>query len=122
MKEKKIKRDRRHKRDRAKIEGTAERPRLSVFRSNDTIYLQLIDDKNGKTLASINKKEITPKKKTSQTKTKSKTEISFEAGKLIAEKAKKLKIESVVFDKGGYRYHGRVKAVAEGAREGGLQF
>lgn len=121
-KEKKLKRERRHKRNRAKIAGTPERPRLSVFRSNDTVYLQLIDDEKSKTLASVNKKEIIPQKKTAKTKAKSKTDISFEAGKLIAEKAKKLKIESVVFDKGGYRYHGRVKAVAEGAREGGLQF
>ena len=104
---KQIKKIRRHQRIRAKIFGTKERPRLSVFKSNKHISSQLIDDDKGKTLAAASD-------------LKSKT--AFEVGKLIARKAKELKIEKVVFDRGGYRYHGRVKAVAEGAREGGLKF
>lgn len=116
MNEKKLKRERRHKRIRAKITGTALIPRLSVFRSNDRVFIQLIDDSLGKTLVSVNKKEI------KTTKGKNKTELAFEMGKLIADKAKKINIEKIVFDKGGYRYHGRVKAVAEGARENGLKF
>jgi len=116
MNEKKLKRERRHKRIRAKIIGTALIPRLSVFRSNDRVFIQLIDDSSGKTLASVNKKEV------KDTKGKNKTEVAFEMGKLMADKAKKINIEKIVFDKGGYRYHGRVRAVAEGARENGLEF
>lgn len=111
MLEKQEKRLRRHKRVRAKIFGTAQRPRLCVFKSNQHIYAQLIDDEKGKTLAAASDLEI----KKSAEKTK-------EVGKLIAEKAKVKKIEKVVFDRGGYKYHGRVKALAEGAREGGLNF
>jgi len=108
------KKDRRHARVRAKIKGTAKRPRLSVFRSNKGMYLQLIDDNKNRTLVSVRSQEL---------KTKGvKTEISLELGKLIAKKAKAKKISKVVFDRGGYKYHGRVKAVADGAREGGLQF
>ncbi|MDI3496336.1 MAG: large subunit ribosomal protein [Patescibacteria group bacterium] len=105
---------RRHGRVRVKISGTAKRPRLSVFRSNRGMYLQLIDDNEGKTLVSAASREIKEKGK--------KIELSFKLGKLIAEKAKKQKIEAVVFDRGSYKYHGRVKAVADGAREGGLKF
>jgi len=105
---------RRHGRVRAKISGTASRPRLSVFRSNKGMYLQLIDDSSSKTLVSASSRELKEKGK--------KIEISFNLGKLIAQKAKKQKIESVVFDRGSYKYHGRVKAVALGAREGGLNF
>ncbi len=106
---------RRHKKIRSIISGTENRPRLNVFRSNRGMYVQLIDDLNGKTLASANIKEL----KDSKSK---KIEISFGLGKLLAEKALKKNISKVVFDRGGYKYHGRVKAVADGAREGGLIF
>ena len=99
---------------RRKISGTAERPRVSVFKSNKSIYAQLIDDVNGKTLASASAKEIG--------KDGVNIEISKEVGKKLAENAKSAGIEVVVFDRGGYPYHGRVKALAEGAREGGLKF
>lgn len=111
---KKQKQTRRHLRVRSLISGTAERPRLSVFRSNRGMVLQLIDDLSGKTFVSVSNLD---------TKTKgTKTEVSFELGKLIAEKAKAQKISTVVFDRSSYKYHGRVKAVADGAREGGLVF
>ncbi len=102
---------------RAKISGTAQNPRLSVFRSNTAIYAQLIDDTKGLTLASANsrQKDIAPQKGT-------KLEQSVLVGKALAAQAKNLGIEKCVFDRGGYLYHGRVKAVAEGAREGGLKF
>ena len=117
---KREKRMRRHSRIRAKIKGTAQRPRLSVFRSNKHIFLQLIDDEKNKTLVSAS--DILSKAgKKSKTKT-AKTKSAFEAGKILAELAKKKKITSVIFDRGGYAYHGRIKAVAEGAREGGLKF
>ena len=112
-----IKRQKIRYRIRKKIGGTAEKPRLSVFRSNSEIYVQLIDDDNGKTLAaaSSSDKDIAAQKVT-------KTEKSKLVGLAIARKATELGIQKVVFDRGGYLYHGRVKAVAEGAREGGLQF
>jgi large subunit ribosomal protein L18 len=113
----KAKRDsriRRHNRVRAKVSGTADVPRLNVFRSNKGLFIQLIDDKEGKTIASVNEADI----KTGKTK----IERSKEAGKIIAQKAKDKKISKVVFDRGGYKYHGRTEAVAEGAREGGLEF
>lgn len=115
--EKHIKRARRHRRVRAKICGTKNRPRLCVFRSNKYIYAQLIDDDKGHTLVSANIKEAGSKGKKL-----TKVQASYEVGKLLAQKAKKKKIASVVFDRGGYKYHGRVKAVAEGARERGLKF
>jgi large subunit ribosomal protein L18 len=101
---------------RAKIHGTATKPRLSIFRSNKDIYAQLINDDNGTTLvsASSRQKDIAAIKG-------NKVEISTEVGKAIASKAKELGIEVCVFDRGGYLYHGRVKAVADGAREGGLK-
>lgn len=105
---------RRHVRVRSKIAGTAERPRLSVFRSNRGMFLQLIDDDSGRTLASATFKEIK--------KTAGKVGLSQELGKLLAEKAKAKKISRVVFDRSSYKYHGRVKAAAEGARAGGLEF
>ncbi|MFA5023624.1 MAG: 50S ribosomal protein L18 [Patescibacteria group bacterium] len=105
---------RRHARVRSKISGTALCPRLSVFRSNQGMYLQLIDDLNGQTLASAYQKEI----KTAA----NKTDLGKELGKLIAQKANAKKITQVVFDRRSYKYHGRVKAAAEGAREGGLKF
>ena len=102
---------------RKKISGTAARPRLSIFRSNTDIYVQLIDDDNAKTLASASSKE---KSIVAQKVTKS--EKSKLVGAAIARKAVELGLKDVVFDRGGYLYHGRVKAVADGAREGGLLF
>jgi large subunit ribosomal protein L18 len=116
MQEKQQKRLKRHKRIRAKIYGTKEKPRLCIFRSLNHIYAQLIDDEKGKVVISASDREI---KKTTG---KKKTETAKEVGKLVAQKALSKKIEKVVFDRGGYLYHGRVKAVAEGAREGGLKF
>lgn len=105
-----------HNRIRKKIQGTATRPRLAVYRSNKAIYCQLIDDLNGVTLAaasSLEKGVIEAGNKVDQSKA---------VGKSLGEKAKSKGIETVVFDRGGYLYHGRVKALAEGAREGGLKF
>ena len=110
-----LKRTRIRHRIRKKIKGTAERPRLSVFRSNRDIYAQLIDDLKGVTLASASSRELGQEGIT-------KTEASREVGKKLAEKASANGIAEVVFDRGGYQYHGRVKALAEGAREGGLKF
>ena len=109
-------RERRHRRVRRKISGTAERPRLAVRRSNRGIEAQLIDDKTGRTLAHASHLGV---KKTFKG---SKSEQAAEVGKLLAEAAKKAGIDSVVFDRGGYLYHGRVKALADAAREGGLEF
>ena len=102
---------------RRKISGTPQKPRLSVFRSNSEIYVQLIDDVNGTTLASASSKE-----KDIVAQSVPKTEKSKMVGAAIARKAVELGLTSVTFDRGGYLYHGRVKAVAEGAREGGLVF
>lgn len=106
------------KRIRKKVNGTLDTPRLSVFRSNKQIYVQLVDDLTETTLlsASSNDKDITSKK------TKNKTEVASLVGKKVAEIAKDKNIASVVFDRGGYSYHGRVKALAEAARKGGLKF
>ena len=106
---------RRHRRVRGKISGTAERPRLVVFRSNKGIFAQLVDDDAARTLASASWLQLRPTKGT-------KTEQAAEVGKALAAAAKKAGIESCVFDRAGYLYHGRVKALAEGAREGGLKF
>ena len=114
------KRKRRHKRVRAKIHGTVKVPRLCVFRSAKHIYAQLIDDEKGKTIVAASDQEL--ERKTKNEKQKTKVEVAREVGKLIAEKALKKKIEKVVFDRGGYAYHGRVKALAEGARQAGLKF
>jgi large subunit ribosomal protein L18 len=119
---KKAKRERRHARIRVKVKGTDFLPRLSVFKSNKGMYLQLIDDLKGKTIVSAASSEIKLEKKDKEDATGYKTRISFELGKLIAKKAKDKKIEAVVFDRGGYKYHGRVKAAADGARENGLIF
>jgi large subunit ribosomal protein L18 len=100
---------------RRKVSGTAERPRLSVYRSNTAIYGQLIDDKNGQTLSSASSQELGKFKSVN-------VERSKEVGKKLAEKAKANGIESVVFDRNGHIYHGNIKAFAEGAREGGLKF
>jgi large subunit ribosomal protein L18 len=109
-------RARRHKRVRKQIFGTAERPRLVVFRSNRGIEAQLVDDIAGRTLAAANWLQLKKSFKGS------KSEQATEVGKLLAQSAKKAGIERVVFDRGGYLYHGRVKALAEAAREGGLEF
>jgi len=111
---KQAKRIRRKGRVRAKVSGTAVCPRLTVFRSNRGIYAQIINDKIGKTIISVSAKEVKTKG--------NKTAISSELGKLIAEKAVAKGISRVVFDRNGYKYHGRVKALAEGARLGGLKF
>ena len=111
---KQAKRARRHSRVRSVVSGTSERPRLSVFRSTTHIYAQLIDDVNGKTLAQASTLEIKDKGK--------KTDSSIKVGSLIAEKAKKIGLTKIVFDRGGYAYHGRVKALADAARAGGLEF
>ena len=118
MLEKKVKRIRRHKRVRAKVFGTAKKPRLCVFKSQKHIYGQLIDDDKGKTLAQASDLEPALKKSEKQ----GKMNVALEVGKLIAGKAKDLKIEKVVFDRGGYKFHGKIKSLAEGAREGGLKF
>lgn len=102
---------------RAKISGTKERPRLSVFRSNTQIYAQLIDDVAGLTLASASSLDANIKAEKG-----TKCEMATRVGKLLSERAKEASIDSVVFDRNGYLYHGRVKALAEAAREGGLQF
>jgi len=109
-------RERRHKRVRGKVIGTAERPRLVVYRSNKGISAQLVDDFEARTLAAASWLNL--KKSSKGTKTEQATEV----GKLLAANAKQAGIESVVFDRAGYLYHGRVKALAEGAREGGLKF
>jgi large subunit ribosomal protein L18 len=109
------KRLRRRRRVRAKVSGTAERPRLSVFRSNKGVFAQLIDDRSGRTLAAVNwiepeLRELGP------------MDQAKRAGELLAERAKAAGVDACVFDRGGYRYHGRVRALADGARESGLQF
>jgi large subunit ribosomal protein L18 len=109
-------RERRHRRIRGKVRGTAERPRLAVFRSNKGIFAQLIDDESGRTLAGASWLGLPKSFKGN------KVEQAAEVGKAVAAAAKKAGIEEVVFDRGGYLYHGRVKALAEGAREGGLRF
>jgi len=134
---KKAKRIMRHRRIRAKISGNAKVPRLCVFRSERYIYAQLIDDETGKTILSVSDKGL--KGKTASTAVhpraerkdskpeekeilKGKTLLAHKVGELIAKSALQEKIERVVFDRGGYKYHGRVKALADGARKGGLKF
>jgi large subunit ribosomal protein L18 len=109
------KRLKRRRRVRAKVTGTAERPRISVFRSNRGVFVQLIDDASGRTLAAVNWTE-------DELKSLKRMEQAKKAGELLAERAKAAGVETAVFDRGGYQYHGRVKALAEGAREGGLHF
>ena len=107
---------RRHRRVRGKVRGNAERPRLLVFRSNRGIFAQLVDDDAGRTLAAASWLDL-PKSFKGH-----KSDQAAEVGKLLAANAGKAGIEAVVFDRGGYLYHGRVKALADGAREGGLKF
>lgn len=117
MKKRKLldkKRERRARRVRAKVRGTSEIPRLSVFRSHNNLYVQLIDDSSGKTLASVSSYKIKEKNK--------KKDVAAKIGEAIAEKAKEIGVKSVVFDRGAYSYHGRVASVAEGARSKGLKF
>jgi large subunit ribosomal protein L18 len=106
---------RRRRRVRARIVGSAERPRLSVYRSNRGVFAQLVDDGKGNTVAAVNWTEPELRKLTA-------SEQAKRAGELLAERAKAAGVESCVFDRGGYQFHGRVKALAEGAREGGLKF
>lgn len=108
-----VKRTRRHARIRSRVSGTAERPRLAIYRSNRFIYAQLINDETGTTIASLDTRKV--KGGTALVRAK-------EAGKMLAEEAKKKGITSVVFDRGGFQYQGAVVALAEGAREGGLTF
>jgi large subunit ribosomal protein L18 len=110
-------RKRRHVRVRAKVSGTAQRPRLNVFRSSAHIYVQLVDDVSGRTLAAASDLEPAIREKGGP-----KSERASAVGATIAERAKAAGLETCVFDRGGYRYHGRVKALADGAREGGLKF
>jgi large subunit ribosomal protein L18 len=106
---------RRRRRVRARVTGTTQRPRLSVYRSNRGVFAQLIDDGKGHTVAAVNWIEPELRKLTA-------SEQAKRAGELLAERAKAAGVETCVFDRGGYQYHGRVKALAEGAREGGLVF
>jgi len=105
----------RRRRVRAKVRGTAERPRISVFRSNRGIFAQLIDDDSGRTLASVNWTEA-------DLRGLARMQQATRAGALLADRAKAVGVDTAVFDRGGYKYHGRVKALADGAREGGLAF
>ncbi len=109
-------RERRHRRVRGKVTGTAERPRLAVFRSNHGIAAQLVDDEGGRTLAAASWLKLKKSFKGN------KTDQAREVGKELAAQAAKAGVETCVFDRGGYLYHGRVKALADGAREGGLKF
>jgi large subunit ribosomal protein L18 len=106
---------RRRRRVRARVSGTAERPRLSVYRSNRGVFAQLVDDTKGHTVAAVNWIEPDLRKLSA-------SEQATKAGELLAERAKAAGVETCVFDRGGYQYHGRVKALADGAREGGLAF
>jgi large subunit ribosomal protein L18 len=115
VRSKPVKRLKRRRRVRAKVRGTAVRPRLSVFRSNRGVFAQLIDDAAGRTLVAVI--WIEPELRDLQS-----TEQAKKAGEILAQRAKEAGIETAVFDRGGYQYHGRVAALAEGAREGGLAF
>lgn len=119
LKQKTAQRDRRRRRIRGHLAGTAERPRVSVFRSLTNIYAQVIDDMAGQTLVSAS---TVDREIAKQVEGKSKVEAAKVVGQVLAERAKAAGIESVVFDRGGFKYHGRVAALAEGAREGGLKF
>lgn len=107
---------RRHRKIRAKIFGTATKPRVCVFISNKHLFIQAIDDNKGKTLVSVSDFELKKEKK------ENKMTIAKKLGLLLAEKIKKLKIHKIIFDRGGFKYHGRVKNIADGLREGGIKF
>jgi large subunit ribosomal protein L18 len=119
---KQLKRQRRHKKIRSRIHGSQERPRLFVFRSHKHIYAQIINDDKAEVLLSASDKEIKETKFEGKEKSGRKINIAFEVGKIIAKKSIAKSIEKVVFDRGGIVFHGRVKAIADGAREGGLVF
>jgi large subunit ribosomal protein L18 len=110
---------RRHARLRKRVKGSVERPRLSVFRSNVHIYAQVIDDTTGRTLVAVSSRD---RSLAASLAGKTKIERAQEVGKQLAERAKQANVDKVVFDRGGYKYHGRVQALAEAAREGGLNF
>lgn len=114
-KKKRKDRIRRHKRVRAKIIGTKEIPRVSVFRSAKYVYAQVVDDKSGRTSFSVNNLKL-------KTKDANKTKNALETGQLLGEELKKKGIDKIVFDRGGFKYHGRVKALANGLREAGIKF
>lgn len=114
-----IARKRRHRRIRARVTGTAERPRLNVFRSIDHIYVQVIDDEAGRTLVSASTVDTDLR---AEMNGKTKKEQAELVGKAVADRAKTAGIDTVVFDRGGYLYHGRIQALADGARDGGLKF
>jgi len=116
IKAKKEKRKIRHRRLRSKISGTNSRLRLSVFRSGRHIYAQLVDDEKRKTLISVSDLKI------KKGKNFKKSDVARQVGQILAEKAVELKIKEVVFDRGGYKFHGRIKQLAQGARAGGLEF
>jgi large subunit ribosomal protein L18 len=116
MLQKSASRNRRHRRVRKKVRGTPDRPRLSVFRSSKHIYAQIVDDVNGRTLASAS--TVEPAARAGAT---ANVDAAKEVGKRVGERAKSAGIEAVVFDRGGFRYHGRVASVADGAREAGLK-
>lgn len=120
-KSRRLQRTRRHFRVRNKVHGTTERPRLVVFRSNRNIEGQVVDDESGRTVVGLSTIASDLRGFEAEGKNR-KVEHAFAAGKLLGERAREAGIETVVFDRGGYRYHGRVKAFAEGAREGGLRF
>ncbi len=109
-------RQRRHRRVRKNLAGTASRPRLAVYRSNRYIYAQVIDDNSGHTLAAASSQEKDLRSKTLS------SDTATEVGKLVAERAKDAGVSAVVFDRGGFKYHGRIKALADAAREAGLEF
>lgn len=113
-------RERRHRRVRKKVVGTTARPRLCVFRSGKHIYAQIINDESGRCMLTVS--SLSPEVRSRLQGKENKTAVSSIVGKTIAEKAKGLGVEAVAFDRGGYLYHGRVKALAEGAREAGLKF
>lgn len=116
------KRKKRKKKIKARIRGTADRLRLTVFRSNKYIYGQIINDQKGKTIAAASDLDLKGKKIMEKKEMTKKIAAAYEIGKILAKKAKTKGIEKVVYDRSGYRYHGRVKALAEGARQGGLKF
>jgi len=121
MKNKRLQRVVRHRRVRKKISGTPKLPRLSVFRSNKHIYAQLIDDQSSITLISSSDLNLSTIHKKSKERMQ-RLNTAFKVGKILAQKAIKKNIKKIIFDRSGYNYHGRVKAFAEGAREGGLNF
>jgi len=123
VKDKQLKRKKRHIRVRSKVVGTSKIPRLCVFRSNKHVYAQIIDDEKGHIFVSASDLELKNKKNSRVPKElKAKVAVAYMVGQLVAQKANEKKIKKVVFDRGGYKYHGRVKALAEGARSGGLDF